>query len=754
MNNFASANDASIKSLIQSSQIPQMPWTKDDDDLNFTQLFAVLRRRALIIVGIAVGLMGSVMFNTLRQEAVYEGSFEILVEPVNANDNLSDLSGLLAETDPGKQSGLDYETQIRVLRSHELISQALEELKTIQPDLDYISLLKNLTIERIEGTKIIEINYKGNDPVKIQTTLDALSSVYLKYSLDERQTNLRQGLQFVDQQLPELEGRVDELQSKLEKFRQTYNFIDPATQNEQIIAQVQQLSTERLEIDRQMAQAVANYELLRSQGGGEVALQNAPVYQRLIQELRQVEIEIATELTRFQAGSLAIQVLQEQRQQMLPVIEAEAQRVLNAKYIEAQTSIELLKTQHQTIATAETQLQNNLTQLPTLAREYSDLQRELEIAVEALRRFLATRETLQIEAAQTEIPWEIIKTPNRPEKPISPNFKHNLILGIVASLLVGIGSAFLLEKIDTICRTVDEIREIVKLPLLGTIPYQSELDTKQEQSGGIGRWLQQHTWKKEPLVIDGYYTYGNSKFLESMRLLQTNLLLTGGNRPIQSVTISSSMANEGKSTVAQHLAQTAATMGKRVLLVDTDLRKPTLHKRLNIRNDKGLSDLISGSATKTEVLQKVMPFIDLHVITAGTMPPDPVKLLASKRMALLMKQLEEQFDLIVYDTPPLFGLADATLITPNTDGLILVSHVNKCDRNILKRIMDNISFTKVPVLGLVVNGVFTNVADYQYCSYGHKTYSDSSLQAISEFVDERPKVLENTASSNGSSPPR
>ena len=754
MNNFASANDASIKSLIQSSQIPQMPWTKDDDDLNFTQLFAVLRRRALIIVGIAVGLMGSVMFNTLRQEAVYEGSFEILVEPVNANDNLSDLSGLLAETDPGKQSGLDYETQIRVLRSHELISQALEELKTIQPDLDYISLLKNLTIERIEGTKIIEINYKGNDPVKIQTTLDALSSVYLKYSLDERQTNLRQGLQFVDQQLPELEGRVDELQSKLEKFRQTYNFIDPATQNEQIIAQVQQLSTERLEIDRQMAQAVANYELLRSQGGGEVALQNAPVYQRLIQELRQVEIEIATELTRFQAGSLAIQVLQEQRQQMLPVIEAEAQRVLNAKYIEAQTSIELLKTQHQTIATAETQLQNNLTQLPTLAREYSDLQRELEIAVEALRRFLATRETLQIEAAQTEIPWEIIKTPNRPEKPISPNFKHNLILGIVASLLVGIGSAFLLEKIDTICRTVDEIREIVKLPLLGTIPYQSELDTNQEQSGGIGRWLQQHTWKKEPLVIDGYYTYGNSKFLESMRLLQTNLLLTGGNRPIQSVTISSSMANEGKSTVAQHLAQTAATMGKRVLLVDTDLRKPTLHKRLNIRNDKGLSDLISGSATKTEVLQKVMPFIDLHVITAGTMPPDPVKLLASKRMALLMKQLEEQFDLIVYDTPPLFGLADATLITPNTDGLILVSHVNKCDRNILKRIMDNISFTKVPVLGLVVNGVFTNVADYQYCSYGHKTYSDSSLQAISEFVDERPKVLENTASSNGSSPPR
>ncbi|MEO0348700.1 MAG: polysaccharide biosynthesis tyrosine autokinase [Cyanobacteria bacterium P01_A01_bin.15] len=726
MDNFASDNGASASGT--APLLPQMPWAKDDDELDLSQLLTVLRRRSLMITGVAAGVMGTVMFNTLRQEPVYEGNFEVLVEPVNADNNLSDLSGLLAEAAPTQQSGLDYETQVQVLRSPELIDQVLAELKTVDPDLDYSSLLKDLTIQRVGETKIIQVSYQGSDPVKIQATLDALSAVYLKYSLDERQTNLRQGIQFVDAQLPELKGRVDELQDQLERFRKAYNFIDPTTQNQQITGQAQQLSSQRLEIDRQLAQARANYELLQGAGGSEVALQTAPVYQQLIEELRQVETEIATELTRFQPGSLAIQVLQDKRQRILPVIDAEARRVLNAKYAEAANAIEILETQNQTIAAAEAQLQSTLTQLPTLARQYSDLQRELDIAVGALGRFLETRETLQIEAAQTEIPWELIDAPTRPEIPISPNAKRSLVLGIVASLLVSVGTALLLEKLDTICRTVDDIKTVVKLPLLGTIPYQEEFDNTQETpSRGIGKWLRRGI-NQGSLASNDYYSYGGSRFLESMRLLQTNLMLTGADRSIQSVILSSSMPEEGKSTVARHLAQTAATMGKRVLLVDADLRRPTVHERLGLRNDKGLSDFLSGNATGADILQKAMPFLDFYAITAGSIPPDPVRLVSSKRMRLLMKRLEKEFDLIVYDAPPLVGLADATLIAPHTDGLILVSRVNRCDRNVLEHAMDNISFTKIPILGLVANGVDTSGQSNKYYTYGYETKPQTTPQ--------------------------
>lgn len=750
MDNFATANGAAANGLGAMPQLPQMPWAKDDDELDLAQFITVLRRRSLLISGVAAGVLGTVMFNTLRQEPVYEGNFEVLVEPVNADDDLSDLSGLLAEAAPSKSSGLDYETQVQVLRSPELINQVLAELQAVDPDLDYESLLKNLTIRRVGETKIIEVSYQGTDPVKIQATLDALSAVYLKYSLDERQTNLRQGIQFVDRQLPELKGRVDELQSQLERFRQTYNFIDPSTQNQRITAQAQQLSTQRLEINRQLAEARANYELLLADGGGDVALQTAPVYQQLIQELRQVETEIAGELTRFQPGSLKIQVLEEKRQQMLPVIDAEAQRVLNARYTAAENAIEILETQNQTVAAAEAQLQNTLTQLPTLAREYSDLQRELDIAVSSLSRFLETRETLQIEAAQTEIPWEIIEAPDKPEVPISPNTKRSLVLGIVASLLVSVGAALLLEKLDTVCRTVEEIKGVAKLPLLGTIPYQSEFDDSEQQSGGIGTWIQRSLGKKEMMGADGYYGYGGSQFLESMRLLQTNLLLMGADRPIQSVIISSSMPGEGKSTVARHMAQTAATMGKRVLLIDADLRRPTVHKRLGIKNNKGLSDLLSGNATVGDVLQKAMPFVDFYAITAGTVPPDPVKLLSSKRMRVFMKRLEKEFDLIVYDAPPLVGLADATLVAPHTDGLILVSRVNTCDRNVLEHAMDNIRFTNIPVLGLVANGIATKGRGYKYYSaYGYDSHPGLPASDTQEAPQQKqPKALTAAASAS------
>ncbi|MGD1951914.1 MAG: GumC family protein [Leptolyngbyaceae cyanobacterium] len=715
MDNLTTSN--SLVSEGNLRELPQLPW--DDDDLDLKQLITVLRRRVWLIAAIAAGVMGTVIINTLRQEPVYEGNLQLLVEPVNADNQIQDFSELLGDNAPGPSSGLDYETQVQVLRSPRLIEQVLAELTAVEPDIDYETLLENLTIRRVDETKIIEIRYQGEDPVKIQQTLDILADVYLDYSLRERQTNLRQGIQFVNKQLPELEGRVNELQSDLETFRQTHNFIDPTTQNAQIANRAEILSTQRLDIDRQLAQAQTAYGLLESTTGGEAALQNAEVYQQLVQEMRSVEAEIAAGLTRFQPDSLRIRVLEEKRDRLLPILEAEAQRVISAVAAGAFSDIQVLETESQTLTQAETQLQETLTQLPTLARQYSDLQRELEISVRALSRFLETRETLQIEAAQTEIPWELIEAPLRPTDPIAPNIRRSLLLGAVASMLLGIGAALLLEKLDSVCRTVDEIKAILKLPVLGVVPYQREFDTAGVvNESGLTRLLNRFERHRTNGHDGGY---GGSQFLEAMRLLQTNLMLLGTDRPIQSIIMTSSMPGEGKSTVAQHLAQTAATMGKRVLLVDADMRQPVIHQRLELSNDKGLSDLLSGNAKRSEVVQRAMPFVDFYTITAGTIPPDPVKLLSSKRMQRIMSDLEKDYDLIVYDAPPLVGLADTTLIAPHTDGVVVVARVNKCDRDVLGYVTENIRFAKVPVLGMVANGVIPDGKSYKYYAYGYGT---------------------------------
>lgn len=733
IHNLDVSNDGSDGKTLNGFLRSQGPWNEDDLDLK--QLLTVLQRRAWVIAGIAASVMGVVLFNTLRQEPVYEGTFQVLVEPVNADNQVQDFGNLLGDTLPRTASGLDYETQVQVLRSPELIEQVLADLRGVEPGIDYATFLKNLTIRRLGETKIIEVSYRGADPVKIRETLDVLAGVYLDYSLKERQTNLRQGIQFVDTQLPELEGRVDRLQSQLEEFRQTNNFIDPATQNAQIASRAETLNTQRLDIDRQLAQARTAHGLLGAEGGT-AALQEAPVYQQLIQELRQIETDIAAGLTRFQPDTLEIRVLQEKRERLLPVLEAEAQRVLNARSAAAVNDIRVLETQSQILALAESNLQVTLTELPTLAREYSDLQRELEISVKALSRFLETRETLQIEAAQTEIPWELIEAPLAPTSPISPNVRRSLLLGAVASVLLGVGTALMLEKLDTVCRTLDELKAILQLPLLGTVPYQSDFDDT-ATADGLGYWLSQR-WQRLLKKNDVRpSSYGDSQFLESMRLLQTNLLLLGTERPIQSIIFSSSMAGEGKSMIAQNLAQIAATMGKRVLLVDADLRQPVIHQRLDLDNTKGLSDLLSGNASRDEVLQQAVPFLEFYGITAGSMPPDPVKLLSSHRMQQLMTDLEKEFDLIIYDAPPLVGLADMTLMAPHTDGLILVARVNMCDRDLLSHVTETIRFAKMPVLGLVANGVMPNPKGYRY-DYGNpfKVTAPIATAAESEAISE------------------
>ncbi|MGD1853749.1 MAG: GumC family protein [Leptolyngbyaceae cyanobacterium] len=719
-------DNSTTSSLVNEGQyrgFPQLPW--DDDELDLKQLITVLRRRAWLIGAIAAGVMVTVILNTVRQEPVYEGSFQVLVEPVNADNKIQDFSELLGDNAPSPSSGLDYETQVQVLRSPRLIEQVLTQLRATQPAvdpaIDYETLLENLTIRRVNETKIIEVLYQGQDPETIQQTLDVLADVYLDYSLRERQTNLRQGIQFVNKQLPELQGRVDQLQSELETFRKVNNFIDPTTQNAQIVSQSDGLSTQRLDIDRQLAQARTAYELLDG-AGGEAALQNAEVYQQLIADLREIEAEIAANLTRFQPSSLRIQVLQEQRERLLPVLAAEAQRVIGARTAGAINDIQVLETQSQTLAQAENQLQSTLTELPTLAREYSDLQRELEIAVRALSRFLETRETLQIEAAQTEIPWELIEAPIEPTDPIAPSVKRSLLLGAVASVLLGVGTALLLEKLDSVCRTVDELKGTLKLPLLGVVPYQQEFDDSADSDSPdwLSRLNVSHLVPFKP-GVNGHYGYGSSQFLEAMRLLQTNLLLLGAERPIQSIVMSSSVPGEGKSTVARHLAQTAATMGKRVLLVDADMRRPVIEKRLGLDHSQGLSDLLSGNAEKSEVIQRAMPFVEFYTITAGSIPPDPVKLLSSRRMQQLMTELEQDFDLIIYDSPPLVGLADTTLIAPHTDGVILVARIHKCDRDVLGYVTENIHFSKIPVLGMVANGVIPDGKSYKYYAYGYET---------------------------------
>ncbi|MBW4518921.1 MAG: polysaccharide biosynthesis tyrosine autokinase [Scytolyngbya sp. HA4215-MV1] len=699
----------------------------EGEELNLRQIIAIGRRRKVLIAGVMIAVTSAVWIWTLGQTPQYEGKFQLLVEPVTSDEqNLQNLTKL-TNSDTSPTSRLDYDTQIQVLRSPELMNPIVQQLRTHDPNLSYSSLISNLAVVRLQQTKILEIRYRGSNPQQIKFVLDTLSKGYLKYSLQERQTNLRQGIQFVEEQLETLQKRVDKLQQQLQLFRQRNNFIEPESQAQQLSTQLSNIIQQRLDTQKQLAETHALYESLQGSAGAASALAEAPRYQKLLEQLREIETKSAIESSRFRAQNPTMELLQDQRQKLLPVLREEAQRVLGDRFATISTQIQVMEVRAQSIAQSEEFVNQQLRDLPRLSRQYTDLQRELKVATESLNRFLATRETLQIETAQKDVPWQLLATPSQPQVPISPDATRNFIMGAIAGCILGILAALLAERLDNTFRSTDDLKDHTGLPLLGAIPFNQELsDSIEQMSPGF-------SLPSLPFNFGNHRhatAYTTAGFAEAFRSLHANIHLLSSDTPIRSLVISSALPSDGKSTVSLNLAQAAAAMGQRVLLVDADLRRPRISRLLQLPNLRGLSNLLASNTDPWQVIQRISdahPEVsisggNLSVLTAGQIPPDPTKLLASQKMHHLVERLQSIFDLVIYDSPPLIGLADSSLLARHLDGIVLVVGLGKTDRNALNEALDSLNVSHTQVLGMVANGVKHHTAStysYYYHAYPH-----------------------------------
>ncbi len=704
---------------------------KKPDTGKLSQTLQILKRRSLVISGIVVVVNSAVVYSVINEQPTYQGKFQILVESLNENNSLEKLNSLNSNI---ARPSLDYESQIQVLKSPKVLQNVIKKLPKFYSNINYNSLVKDLTVRRFGGTKIIEVSYKNHDNNKVRTVLNTISKVYLEYSFNGRQNKLIQGLNFIDKQIPDLQNRVAQLQKQMQTFRQKNNFIDPESQSTVISQQIQYLTQQRLSVNQQLATARDNYLRLQTQEGQLAVLDDARLYQELISKYQQLDIQLSQESSRFQSEHPVIQTLQERKNNLLPIIQNEAKRALTIKIAEAAIAIQKIDVDNQQLAQAEQELQRKLKQLPVLSTEYINIQRNLEIANESLHQFLIHQEKLQLEVAQIELPWELIQAPTQSELPISSNIPLRLLLGFAASSLLGVGAALILEKIDNTYQTVEMIKENIKLPLLGTLPFNQSISHIRPQnfisSRSDGRFSDMFSSLSSQTK---YYDQGG--FWESLQLLYGNIQLLNLDKPIRSLIISSATSGDGKSTVAFHLAQTARSMGKRVLLVDADLHCPQIHKLSRLDNLLGLSNLISSNINVEQVIRQMPECQDLFVITAGSIPPDPARLLSSDKMKEMMDYFHQNFDLVIYDVPPMLGLVDVRLLAPYTDGLMLVVRVGKTDKSLLAQVQDSFKIAPMNLLGLVINGDKAKLPgyNYYYSDYQERLHKDENKITISNF---------------------
>ena len=682
-----------------SHQIPKYQTTESDEGgLDFTKVLGTIRRQSWIIAGTTIlfATIGGIKATT--DTPIYRAQFELLAEPLSLESQV--ISSTTPESLSNRQDLVGVvpnEAKLKILKSPRVLQPLVEELQQPYPEMSYGSLANNLNLNVNVKDNIVLVQYQNNNPQQVQDVLSRVADAYLQFSLEVRQSEFNKGLTFVEKQLPRLRSRVDEIQNRLQTLRQDNNFIDPTMEAQQLSEQIGMFVEQRLEVKAQLNEVKLlaqdlNKELSEQpvEQVAASALSNSR-YQALLNELQQIDTQIAQQSVTFAETSPQLETLREQRQNLIPLLEAEAQRVHRG----VESEIRELQARDRAISQTITGLNQRIKQLSEITRQYTDLQRELEIATKNLNQFLTKREALSIDMAQSESPWELLTAPNQPIAS-SASVKRNLVLGTGIGLLLGIGTALALDRFRDLLYTTREIQEAAGLPFLGTIPFDQALAKADDSNLGI--------LPASLKLLHRNSTFENlaSPSIESFRALYTNFRLLNPDAPVRSIVISSAIPGEGKSTVAFHLAKAAAAMGRHVLLVDTDLRSPNLHRSMEFL---GLTDLINQPDLEVnQIIQQSQLEESLFILPSGQIPPDPSKLLASERMQHIMEKLQSQFELVIYDTTILNGFPDAHLLATTTNGMVLVTGIGKLKRSLLEETMENLKVSHTPVLGMVVNG--------------------------------------------------
>lgn len=734
-------------------QLQQLPAIEKDDvstppqkGLNFRPILRAVKRKALLIIGLTVVCGGGAFFYTSKTiKPAYEGDFRLLVEPITTEAKISDPSALTRSEGriPNQDYfGLDYPTQLEILQSPKMLSGILETVRSKYPNVKEFLFKKSLVVQRYTGdkpvapdapqTKIIQVRYGAENSDEVLFVLEVVAKKFLDYSLQERKSRIGEGVKFIDEQIPALQARVNTLQSQLQGLQQQYKLTDPKTHSDALLSQVREIGTQQAAVERELRELITlktnlqrQLELTPTEAIAASALSEDPNQKVIQAKVQEIDNQIAIESARFSDESPTIKALKDKKENLLALQNKGQERILGEnqvsaannkqvttfqnsvrlgliqELVKATNQIELLEVRNQSISRRKDSLEREAQQLPTISRQYTELQGELAIATRTRDQLLTQRETLKVEEAQKQVPWEIISKPQIPKDPSDKllpapdKVKNNIrLLGLVGGLLVGVLLAVLIEKLRDIFYNSKEIEEDIELPLLGAIPlYKSAKPLPTSSTSDIVGFKEgKNSSNKSSLA-----------FQEAFESLYANMRFLFNEPRLRSLAVCSAASGDGKSTVALHLAQTAAAMGQRVLLVDANFRQPSLHERLSLTNQKGLSDLLTKKLDFNDFIQRSLETDNLFVLTSGQVNTNSTKLLASDWMQSLMEQVQATFDLVIYDTPNLVDFMDASFLATHTDGILMVIAVAKTKRSVLTKALNQLNTFRLPTLGTIAN---------------------------------------------------
>jgi exopolysaccharide transport family protein len=710
--------------------------TLPSQDSSLREYVRVLIKRKWMVLSVIAGIFMAVAVASLRQTPIYEAVGQIVVN--KADSNLITFKDSMPVVDYYDQSDLD--TEVRILQSDLMALQVIRQLNLdkrpefgghsdpnqpnlvadpLQSDSSRTSSLLSrfrgsLRVSLIPNTRVMEIHYSSTDPQLAASVVNTLASTYVEQNFKTKFESTMQASDWLSKQLVDLQMKVETSQEKLVRYQREHEILGTDEKNNIITSKLDELNKEMTMAESDRMQKEAVYR--QTQTNDPVAVAAAIIADTsvagassaLLDKLREQEtalrIQEAELSTQFGPSYPKVQQINNQ----LKEIDVQLQR-------ETGKAVDHLKQQYLAALQRETMLRGafdkqkqEANKLNESAIEYSILKRDLDSNRTLYEGLLEKLKEAGVTAGLRSNNFRIINVARVPSSPSEPNIPRNLSFALVLGIISGVGLAFLLENMDNTVRTPEQAQLISGLPSLGMIP----LGSKSARLGSSGKRLSLTPAKE--VVETVTQIRPQSQMAESYRALRTSLLLSNLGAPPKVIMVTSARPQEGKTTTSINTAIVLAQKGVRVLLMDADLRRPSVHKTLGMGPRSGLSNVLTGSATVQQTITTSPILPNLFIMPAGTPPPNPAELLASSNMRDLIMELRSQFDHIVIDTPPTLSVTDAVVLSPRADAAILVIRSGQTTKQALRRARDILMQVNAHVAGVLLNAVDLTSPDYYY----------------------------------------
>src|ERR1039458_526273 len=734
----------------------------------------ILRKRKWVILVCLATILSVVAIASLKMTPVYEAGGTIEINKPDATLNFQNSATFsLDYFDP-----TELETEIKILQSDLLALQVIRELNLDRqpefggqappaPSLDLApdplqtdpsrasaligGLKGGLRVVLSPNTRIIEIHYRSPDPQMAANVVNTLMQTYVENNFKARFESTMQASDWLSKQLVDLQMKVETSQEKLVRYQKEHEILGIDEKQNITMTKLDELNKQLTSAESERMDKEALYRLVESgdadsivssAGGLEDSGSNSQSASQLLETLRskQAEIKIQTAdlSTQFGPSYPKLTQLNNQLKEIDAQIQGEMKKIASKVRGQYTTALQRENMLHDAF---ERQKQE-ANKLNESAITYTLLKRDVETNRQLYEGLLEKLKQAGVSAGLKSNNFRIVDSARPPTGPIEPNVPRNLLFGFVLGLTSGVGLAFLLEGLDNTVRTTEQAQMISGLASLGMIP----LGSKSAREGPNPKRLVIASSKEAVELVT--QVRPQSQMAESYRALRTSLLLSNLGAPPKVIMVTSALPQEGKTTTSINVAVVLAQKGVRVLLIDADLRRPSIHKTLGMGPHSGLSNVLTGSTTIEQAITHTSILPNLDVLTAGTPPPNPAELLASTNMRDLLAQLREQYDHIVVDTPPSLSVTDAVVLSPRADAVVLVIRSGQTTKQALRRSRDILTQVNAKVVGVLLNAVDLSSPDYYYYYEYQGKYARYYREGDSSDHDEEADVEEHAPSSS------